>query len=1231
MDAYPTDYITHNLPLILLSGFANNEYDDDSLGAEYPLLDQKGTVVASDFPLLNGPLVDDLRSAFLDYDASESCWRAADAGRSPRLATKIKVIGRTYRLPPHKAGFPSDADITLSSGIPVVHSPISPLTPGSPTFPDGLVTPSWVLKHQHLVPAAVVNILPITSDSSMSMLRDNQLKIEIRGLNEAWAASGYKSRFVVVLVAEDGVNTQELDERMANIRRATNIDPRSLYVLYPDLSAVEVKDFVRSLLSSLHPSLVDYYRDLSKHARRKRNRGSIPPPTAPPTSGTSQTLSSQGWNVRYEFKLGVFAEFRQEMEAAQRNFEAAYEILFGQEVFESIAAWHPRFNEARLLGDILAIRIIRCLLWSCQTTAAVRFWINHRTNTEDIVHRKGKGTKNYGWEAWDSRWSTVMSELISRAELPSFSPDVLRDPARVYESIFHPPEKKFPISEGLLPWELLHHEGYWLDRSAQHLIQRQALAEKIPEEHRSSTNQSPASQVVAKLQFYDIYLVPEPHIEAPNTDSSGFDHYSAIIDTLKTSLGHFAARGQVRKVESLSLEIAKCHIGRGQWIDAYETLKPLWPSLTWRKSGWWDLMDEFAWTLRACAIELNDYETLIWIYWELLCEVFHPRPTWNYDFHHCLDGITTSDHKPSLVLKADDVITCLSASLVFERSEGNVGEPLKAQLSIESLAQRDSAPIKLSEVKIIFEGNLRPIRLQTENSDSEDDNPKCRISDVTLHDIKEPTESSSFSSSIVGKVDLTLRPSHTRVFNLTIVPREAGEARIASITLVVKEEKFNLSYVIPNDHQSMYFFWWKNTPQGPRKRRIGKERDTSMCRILPKPPKIHIHTPNLEKYYYTNERVALTVAMQNNEEDVAEVAMHAKIYSQPGSEVELSWLDNADPVDSTEENIPHSISRNVGKLAPASTSEVQLVLSNTVNAVKYELEISMLYFLSSDPQTPISKSIVVDLDFVRPFEANYDFLPRIHPQPWPNLFSLNEALATSDTPRPDGLQQKWIVNSKLVSFASEPLDIEKVSLVLLETHGRAVCELSTETLMTPETPQIKLGDLRESEFEVNVHKLSLEDRQSVTLDLSLDVHWRRTLSDGTGTSTVSSLAMPRFLIPMGEPRILASSVSSDQLPGLIHLDYTIENPSIHCLTFNLTMEASEHFAFSGSKTRAIQLVPLSRHTVRYSLLAFNPGMWIQPQLVVIDTYFNKTLRVLPTEGMRSDRKGILVWVDADGS
>ncbi|EED20258.1 conserved hypothetical protein [Talaromyces stipitatus ATCC 10500] len=1235
MDAYPNDYIVHNLPLILLSGIA---HDEAASRPEYPSLQQRGTAIESDFPLLTGPLVDILRSAFIDHDASEAAWRPpTDTGKFNGSPLRIKTIGRSYRLPPQKAEFPSDADFSSSSVVPVVHSPISPLTPGSPTFPDGILTPLWMLKHQDLVPAATINVFPLTSDPSMSTLRDNQLKIELRDLKESWAASGYRSRFVVILVAEDGISSQDIEDRLANIRRATNLDPRSLHVLNADLSPVEVKDFVRSFLSSIQASLVDYYRDLSKHARRKRNRGTIPPPTVPPTQGTSQTLSTQGWNVRYEFKLGVFAEFRQEMEAAQRNFEAAYETLFGQEVFESIAGWSPRFNEARLLGDVLAIRIIRCLLWTSQPTAAVRFWLNHKSNTEDIVNRRGKGTKNYGWEAWVARWSMVMAQLISRAELPAFSAEFLQNPARLYDSIFHPPEKGTSSDGNLLPWEYLHHQGYWLDRSARHTVRRRQLAEQIPEEHRVAIDQVPASQAVAQSQFYDTYLAPEPAVEAPNPEGSGFDHNTLILQTLKAALQHFAARDQVRKVESLSLEIAQFHIIAKQWQEAYDILKPLWPHLTWRKGHWWDLMGEFAWALRSCALELHDIDTLFWVHWELLSKALPLRPDWDYNLHRCLDGVSVGSPKPTIVLKAEDVLTCLSASMVFQKGEGNVGQALQLQMAITSHAHQHAAPLKLSQVKVIFEGGLRPITIQADDATGKPNSSSSQIFDIKLRDSAHSTESSTLLSptghvsSMIGQADLTFRPSEARVFNMTAIPRESGESRIASITIAIEEEKFNLLYVITNHEQGMSF-WWRDGLRGPSKKRIGKGRDTTACKILPKPPNIQIQLPDLKPHYYTSERVSLTVAIQNNEDDAAEVAMQIRVRGQPDSPLKISWSDDADETTEFDgvsvESTNHLKSRSVGTLSPAAISEIPIILSNTADALEYEVEISVNYFLVSDPETPISKSISATLVFIRPFEANYDFLPRINPNAWPNLFHLN---TDSDGDKPDGLQQRWCVSPKIVSFASEPLVIQKVNVGLLEIHGGAICDIGPEKLTTPEAKQILPEELRTSEFILNVQKISLDDRRSVALDLSLNIEWRRPSSadgDEEIITTATSLAMPRFMIPMGEPRVLASASASKELPGLIHLDYTLENPSMHTLTFSLTMDASEHFAFSGAKTRALQLVPLSRHTVRYNIFAFRSGMWIQPHLVVVDTYFNKTLRVLPTEGMRADKKGILVWVDA---
>jgi hypothetical protein len=42
------------------------------------------------------------------------------------------------------------------------------------------------------------------------------------------------------------------------------------------------------------------------------------------------------------------------------------------------------------------------------------------------------------------------------------------------------------------------------------------------------------------------------------------------------------------------------------------------------------------------------------------------------------------------------------------------------------------------------------------------------------------------------------------------------------------------------------------------------------------------------------------------------------------------------------------------------------------------------------------------------------------------------------------------------------------------------------------------------------------------------------------------------------------------------------------------------------------------------------GAYVRPGLVVRDKYFQKTLRVIPTEGMKIDQEGLLIWVPGNG-
>lgn len=401
----------------------------------------------------------------------------------------------------------------------------------------------------------------------------------------------------------------QFQERLENIRKSTGLDPKaSLFVLPTRRSETELETAIDSILGAVFDQAVEYYRDLGRHARKKKGRGIVPQPTIPPTSGTSHTLSLQGWNVRYDFKTAVFAEFRQEMDIALRSYEQAYDTLLGADVLETIPSWSPRFNDGRLLADTIAIRILRCLLWAGQSTLAVRRWQAHRDRMADVVDRKGRGTLTYGWKAFEARWTVVMANLIERAKLPELDPSTTL--------LYRPPEKTLS-AERLQPWELLHHPGYWYRAAARHLLDRRKFAYQIPEDDRTPPDTSLAGRRVTKSYSYDSYMCPEPYEEHPLV-GEGVNHARMIIDLLMRAKAEFQKRRQSRLSAELALDCSK-ELERVQaWKQILELLTPLWRSMSFRAEGWWDITEALSWTLRNAAVEVGQANLVIAIDWELL-------------------------------------------------------------------------------------------------------------------------------------------------------------------------------------------------------------------------------------------------------------------------------------------------------------------------------------------------------------------------------------------------------------------------------------------------------------------------------------------------------------------------------------------------------------------------------------------------------------------------------------
>ncbi|KAH6842862.1 Gryzun, putative trafficking through golgi-domain-containing protein [Chaetomium sp. MPI-CAGE-AT-0009] len=1268
MDDYPAGSLDHSIPFLLTLGTRTGAPYDPGLSAA---LKEQAVLIRSELPPLESDQAHALLRYIQDRDASQIPCNGRDAsGRKYRF--RIKTAERSLLLPPRRARLPEGIESPPPSAV--LHSPYSPLSPISPLYPDGLIDTQWIRKHQELVPGVLLCFYALTSDPSLATLCDNQIKTDVNNIRALLSQSGYKTRLAVVLLSDHVSSSSSIDgvqDRLEIIRRGCGLDSKALFLVPSSDSQEELERVAENMLTTLYVVSVEYYRDLGRHSRKKRGRGIVPQPTIPPTSGTSQTLSLAGWNVRYDFKSAVFAEFRLEMDVALRSYEQAYENLLSSELMELIPSWSPRWNDARFLADVIAVRCLRCLLWNAQHSAAARRWLSHRERIADFVDRRGRGTNNYGWEAWEARWAIVMADLIDKIDIPELFPATLK--------LYLPPEKSM-MGERLQPWELLHHPGYWYRLAAKHLQARKAFAYAIPEDDRRSPSDSPASHVAKSAFAYDTYMCPDPYEEYP-LGRPGVNHSKMITDCLMRARTEFLKRHQTRYAAEVSLECARELAMADDWQSIIDLLRPMWKELSFRAEGWIAIAEEINWALRTAAAEVGDAELVLLADWELLSRDFTKRPNWHYDITRSLEDVTLTS-KPNVSIRDGQLVSFMSSSFLFQSEEGKAGQTVRGQLSIKSNAHLGSAPVVLSTVYLSFDGSLDGIILRHHDNGRTalQSHGKAVLATVSLTkqadgDASQPAAPAEVSSGVtlVGSADLTLRPGQTLVFNMEIPLREPGETRVDSLTVNVGSETFDLRQSLTFQERGNANLWYIS----PSNTKYVAHPQPLVVRVLPRPPKMEVRCPAWKEQYYTDEPMGLEFEVENGEDIEALAKLDVVLFGEKPPPFTASIPEHEDQTSSSIRSEETRISgAPMGTIGSLKSLAVHIRLPPIERSSRYDLTLKVTYFLPTNPGTPISQTAVFQLNVVNPFEANYDLLPRVHPDPWPSLFDPdNIALPiTSDsddiTPRPpSGISQAWSLVTRYASFASEPLRVTDVDIAI-QPSATSRCSTTAKYTNLPTSGAGRLvhpKTIEEATFDLSAQKLTIDDRSHAPLDISLIIKWTRTDADTPAntaptTPNTTALPIPRFTLFGTEPRVLASvthrrrgSADAPVAIPLITLTITIENASNHFLTFGLAMEPSEAFAFSGPKLTTASLLPVSRRAVEYRLLPFDvaaaagagagakgdgdnkgegveereaaAGWWIRPGLVVRDKYFQKVLRVIAAgEGVRGGKEGFEVWV-----
>lgn len=616
---------------------------------------------------------------------------------------------------------------------------------------------------------------------------------------------------------------------------------------------------------------------------------------------------------------------------------------------------------------------------------------------------------------------------------------------------------------------------------------------------------------------------------------------------------------------------------------------------------------------------------------------FPKRDNWHYDLSKSLEGIDAP--KPSIEVNDDLGTSFLATSFVFRHEEGKAGQTCQAQLSIKSNATPDSAPIVLESIRIQFEGSIRPIILtHISNDDNEGQAQRSVVkSVVSLTEAKPETEEADadvqdrgLPLQMHGTSDLTLNPGQTTVFELHIPLREPGEANASTLEFVVNNDAFTLTHTSSVQKAGSGNVWYSGTAR----RRMARTHPQSI-RVLPRPPKMEINEINFRDQYYTNETIELLFHIVNEEDTDATAKIDISILSEEAPNFKLKTADGTESRALADDEESKLQGASLGSIKSSETAQIAVILTAAERPTAYTMTLKVSYNLSTDPATTIIQEAAYRVEVASPFEANYELLPRLHPEPWPSLFD-HEGVQnpSAESPGPSqGLAQAWCLVTKYASFASENLKVLDLDIDIAPANG-VQCQTSKRQALPEEGIEVKPNIIAETQFDVAVKRISLDERSPMGLDVSFVVNWSRISKDGEPlTANRTLLAVPRLPIFNTEPRVLASvsyaKPSEDGRIPMVLLDITIENASNHFLTFGLTMDPSDEFAFSGAKQTTLNLLPVSRRTLTYRLLPLGSGKeggWIKPSLTVKDKYFQKVLRIIPTDGMKKTTDGFLVWV-----
>ncbi|RAL46440.1 hypothetical protein DM860_004719 [Cuscuta australis] len=435
----------------------------------------------------------------------------------------------------------------------------------------GILKRDWLSKHRTRVPAVVAAIF-----DSVHVSRDPaqwlQVCTDLENLKAA--IRGRNSKLVVVVVSHSKSKDELSEDRMVALRKRAELDPKHLIVFVPDEPS-RLQHSLKRLGSTFAELANGYYKDEGRRIKTRLERRNYP---------------SVELNIRYCFKVAVYAEFRRDWGEALRMYEDAYHVL--REMVATSTRLPPiqRLVEIKTVTEQLNFKISTLLLHGGKLLEAISWFRQHNASYRQLV---GAPEVTFlHWE-WLSRQFLVFAELLETSSATN------HNTSSVVSGTANTPTE----------WEF--HSAYYFQLSAQYLKEKSLSLELAlsMSEHSDEIDSSVESVMAStytgqfgRLLEENMALQPltdEEYVRYVLSEGKRFQDSYEIIALFRKSSEAFNNIKALRMAGYCELQVAREHFSMGEFSNAKEILDSV--TNLYRQEGWVTLLWDALCNLRECS------------------------------------------------------------------------------------------------------------------------------------------------------------------------------------------------------------------------------------------------------------------------------------------------------------------------------------------------------------------------------------------------------------------------------------------------------------------------------------------------------------------------------------------------------------------------------------------------------------------------------------------------------